>query len=268
MKLKNIYIIILILSISSCTKIIDVDLNESGKKLVIDARISRLSDNSFEFSISSSETQSYFNEDNYPNRIYLDSITLKNGSDKVIQENNIDSIKRIISNTYKNNEFHLKINYLNEEINALAFIPSFVEIDSIKLEVPFFTIPGTEPKLVPHVYFTDNPNEDNYYKIRAYTKGEKPKFSEFFIPDDGQNGKVIKMPIRFKMPEKNILFIELYSMDKFTYDYFRVLNMNSGAGGSNAPGNPETNIEGNAIGIFAAYSLSKTYLTPKSNDSI
>ena len=53
------------------------------------------------------------------------------------------------------------------------------------------------------------------------------------------------------------LMIEFIEIDKGTYEYLKVLGeIASGANATSAaPGNPESNLVGNALGFFGAYAI-------------
>ena len=78
--------------------------------------------------------------------------------------------------------------------------------------------------------------------------------------DDGLDGNNLEF-IFYNNPltETCDVKVELFTLDEFAFDYFKVLYDNSPHGGpaNAAPGNPVSNIKGGAIGIFRAAFVSR-----------
>ena len=78
--------------------------------------------------------------------------------------------------------------------------------------------------------------------------------SGFYIVEDRFfNGNTI--PYNFNgiaLEDQDEVWIELMGIDEANYNYFYTLQRLIGNGQDITPGNPPTNIEGNAIGIFGA----------------
>jgi hypothetical protein len=262
MKMKDIYAIIgfLLLSLvfSSCTKVIDVDINEANQRIVIDAFVeNNLSDTTASFcQVKLSKTGSFYENNSFD--IIADAklfIKDKDGnSHELLSYQNGYYNYMLTPSVELNDELELYGTIEGEEITAKAIMPRRVKIDSVvAMELPF----GPKHKgITPIVFFTDTPGEDNYYRMILSINNQK--VGGFYVTYDlGHNGGVLNYPFMGIHVEKNdTVRIDLLGISKFDYDYYRVIIQTQKSGGfSAAPGNPNTNIEGNAIGVFTAQSF-------------
>jgi len=266
-KVSNLILAIaLIVVASSCTKIIDVDLNESNPKIVIDGSVSFADSNNRFASVTLERTGSYYASNDLT---YIDgaSLALKSPDGKIHSLVNTSNGKYISTDSIGGNSldnFELSGTIDGVDFTAISSMPNSVEIDSIGAYVLPFGPPNPDLFFTPIIFFTDNPNEKNYYRYRVSVNGEN--ITELFYQgDDGQDGEQMIYPFfRVRVSKKDTITIQLLSIDKDSYDYYRVLSQNIGGGGfSAAPGNPNTNIQGDAIGIFTAQYVSEKTIIVK-----
>ncbi len=254
--INNILRFLLLVSVfSSCTKVIDVDINEANQRIVVDAHIDN---NLRDTTISSCRVHLTKTSSFYDNN----SFEFINNADLYIKTSNGISHKLISGNhgyyTYildtaiqLNEEVELYGLIEGEEIKAKSIMPRRVKVDSIiAIELPF----GPKHKgITPICFFTDYPGEDNYYRLILSVNNVQ--VNGFYVTYDlGHNGGLLNYPFMGVHVEKgDTVKIDLLGISKFDYDYYRVIIQTQKSGGfSAAPGNPNTNIEGNAIGVFTA----------------
>jgi hypothetical protein len=260
-KIKNIILFFAMLFIaSSCTKVIDVDLNDANPRIVIDGSMNILDSNNRFARVKVQWTGSYYSSNDFTAingaKLYLKSPdgqvhNLVNTIDGVYMST--DSIK----GTSLDN-FELSGNIEGVDFTAISSMPNMVRIDSVlAINLPFGP-PNPDQFLTPVVFFNDLPNEKNYYRYRI-TVNNFYVNELFYQADDGQDGKQMMFPF-FNVPvfPDDTITIQLLSIDKEAYEYYKVLDQNIGGGGfSAAPGNPNTNIKGDAIGVFTAQTVSE-----------
>jgi len=264
MMLKYITIILsfllTIFIISSCTKVIDVDINEANQRIVIDAYVQNYAvDTTSSFcQVKLTRTGSFYSNNSF--EIIKDAnlfIKDKDGnSHKLLSYQNGYYNFMMSPSVEFSDELELHGNIEGEEISAKSVMQRRVKIDSVvAAQLPF----GPKNKGVkPICYFTDFPDEENYYRLVLYVNNIQ--VGGFFVTYDmSRDGGTIAYPFMRNPVQKNdTVSVELFGISKFDYDYYKVIIQTQSSGGfAAAPGNPNTNIEGNAIGVFTAESFDK-----------
>lgn len=260
-KLNKILAFSLLVILASCTKVIDVDLNEANQRIVIDGAISYSDYDSTHLHtfVKLTRTGSYYTSNEF------DTISDANLfiNDKAGNTYHLDYygkgqfMKILIPMGSSFDEYELSGSIEGTEISSKSILPQMVKIDSIGAYALGFG-PHGKDHLTAVCFFTDIPNEKNYYRLRIHVN--KAYYSSLYISrDDGQDGDQIAFPF-FQIPIKPLdtINIELLTMDEASFEYYKVLSQNIGGGGfSAAPGNPVSNIEGDAIGVFTAETSSR-----------
>ena len=261
---KPLYLLIFIqLTLCSCQKIIDIDLNEGNTKYVVSAAIEEGSHTAV---LNITETIGYF-DTVYPPKI--------SGAESYIMDNNnninyfqekkpgiylIHNFEAIPNNTY-----NINIQIENETITGSSFLPPFIILDSLTYTYESPSIISNGGYIV-YAEFNDPIEQDNYYRLRVTKNGElndKPRQMVLFN-DKFSNGSHIKIPYYLNSYDLgDEIKLELISIDKDVYRYYETLFDATVYSGPNdaAPSNPESNLSDNAIGYFGLYSVSsKTIL--------
>lgn len=242
----------------SCEKIIDLNLKDVERKIVIEASISNHSKECF---VYISQTQ-HINEAGKFNGVSFAKIAIKD------QYGKTDSIVEIEKGVYYNNFFKGKPGetyYLTIELNGNIYSASstmpatIVPLDSISV-----TYNDIYQNYTTSAYFLDPANEENYYLFMIYKNNKK--YNSFFTSTDEYiNGKNVKenLPVFSTDEEDNIhlgdtVKVRMMQIDKNVYKYFYSLNAGAlggtgGPGSFGSPANPVSNISGDALGYFSAY---------------
>ena len=262
MKAKYIIIAIIlsILILASCEKVIDLDLKDTKQQIVVEAQVNNGLGNNY---VILSKSGSYYDNNDFEMIKNADvEVSDKNGNTFLFKEtqDGVYHNKNLDGNLLET--YTLNITNKNQTITSRSTMPQLVPLDSITTEV----IEGGGPmggggknnsyKLFCH--FKDPANEDNYYKFRITTL---PRFSEddayttsFILNDDMFDGKTARIPIRgVRAMTGDTLFVQLFSMDRANYEYFKILEDTKMSVFSTSIGNPVSNIEGtDVIGVFGA----------------
>jgi hypothetical protein len=236
---------------TACEKVIDYDLQESEKKIVIDANIVK-DKNINTVSITKS---AYFNESN-TFKVINNALVIVSDN-----ENNIDTLtyegdgkyqtSKIIGkegNTYK---LYVKVN--NQVFESNCTMPKQVNFDSLYIQdfggfAGYVPVPARlDPKGVP-----------NYYRFKV-SKNKKP-FSNIFVQDDELiDGNKVTQPligVDYDFKNGDSCQVEMLCISKEVCRYWFELSQNSGGGpggGTAAPSNPTSNIIGGCLGYFSAH---------------
>lgn len=258
---KILFIFSLTLSIFSCEKVIDIPLNESAQKVVIEASASNLLGDSYVFL---SRTATLYGQDIFEK--------VNNGTVKITDKDGVQTIftedgtgvGKYTHPTFivtPNNEYVLQVTIDDQDYSASSTTQSLTEIAyvySVKVPNEGFA-PGGGPTgqndsiNLLFMAYSDNVNEKNYYRFNIYTNGERNKGVN--ITDDKvTNGQDIEGPFFYSYKSKDTVVVEMVNMDKANYTYFYSLaNSSSGGPFSATPANPVSNIDNGALGYFGAY---------------
>jgi hypothetical protein len=267
--LHVVFSIISIFIFSGCQKVINVDLNEAAPHIVIEGLIT---DRKGPYTVTISKSGSYFNQP------VLDFV-----SDAVViitdNEGLIDTLKETNPGIYLTSRirgtpgrtYTLKVLSENKEYLGSSTMYSHVGIDSlilIKSRSQHFGFGNdAEDKIdvAIHCFFKD-PDEKNFYRLKVFSNDAAMTENYRLYDDQYTNGYVIGLRAAPAQAGHNYR-IELYSLDKRTYGYYRtledILNMNPVFGST--PVNPTTNLNNGALGYFGACAVSsKTILITNS----
>jgi len=247
--------ILILLFFSACEKVIDVDLNEASPALVIEGNLSFV-DRCIKVKIS--KTGSYFNND-IPESVSGASVFLENASGKRFEI--IETEKGFYEEHHLNlrtdSEYKLLVEYKNITHTAVSTIYPVVKIDSLNYRYytgERFYDDGYQINL----YFSDPPEQKNYYRIKVYKNGQlENDINDLIVFDDSEiDGKTIQVRLRRQIfTQGDTARIEFLSIDEGAWRYFttfsEVVNANPG---SPSPANPVSNFDNNALGYFSAWS--------------
>ncbi len=267
--MKNlIYIFILILTLSSCTDIIDIELNSAMQRVVVEAKIT---DQSSPATVFLSRTTDYFNP-NEPELVSGAKVSLSIASGQSV------NLVEINEGVYQSSElegksgetYTLKIEEGEELYEASSKLPTKVKIDSLVVE--WFNTFNPNDSLgggyMLNLWYTDPVQESNFYMF-TFKKLNKSEITEPDFPgssakilanDALSNGKPSLMNLNRRgfYELGDTVFVELISIDQKTYTYLDQLGEVSGGGpsfGSSAPANPQNNISNGAMGYFSAQAI-------------
>ena len=251
-KLNIIYFLVLIIIGTSCTKVIDVDLNDTDPKLVVDGYVKYDPISNIQtVSVKISKTANYF-DSSIPQSITDATLSIINGNGKEIPLSySADyGFSTNIQQEDYSDSWKLKGIIENADVEAVTTIPHYIKIDSINAYELDFGPP--KEGYTPVAFFTDIAGESNYYRLKISLNNVE-YHDLFYSNDDTQDGDQIIYPFfAVDVLDGEKMTIELLCIDEFAYEYFKVFGDNMGGGGfSAAPGNPVTNIEGkDMLGIF------------------
>lgn len=258
--MKNFKLILLaalsIFSFASCEKVIDLDLESTTPRLVIDGEVT---DQPGPYVFNITQTINYNEPNNFP-AISGAIITLQDdiGGSEILTEQAPGLYWSTTTQGAPDRTYSLNIQYDNKEYNSSVKMAQPVSIDSVTIEE--ITTPGGQFPLLT-TYFQDPPGENNYYYLNYQINGEDSgDFS--FLSDDLRDGEEIVVGTISDDYEDVVLgdtiTVQLQHIDATMYEYYRTLEaLRDGGGGgigSTTPDNPVSNITGGALGYFKVYS--------------
>lgn len=284
---KFIYIFLVIFgfTMTSCEKVIKVDLNSEDPKLVVEASV--IADSTTHFV---KLTQSInFDQDVTPPVITDAQISITDITESTSANYTFD----VETNSYKVTNFLAKEGHTykltivsgGKTYTSLNTIPNRVSLDSLKVaEYPFG--PQTIYSIVP--MRRDPGGITNYYLFRLKKNGKQ--INGIYTEDDqGMDGQLTLKPIftpandytpdttindvrKWKWKENGVVsvldsieaVIQMSCISEKTYRYFYALSLNGGGQQSATPANPDSMFEGGALGYFSAETRQIKKLTIKS----
>ncbi|HNX65294.1 MAG TPA: DUF4249 domain-containing protein [Bacteroidales bacterium] len=250
MKKLTILIIITCIGFSSCEKVINLDLDNTSPKLVIEGNIYNQPG---PYIVKIRQSVSFDEANDYP---------AVSGAEVIIDDNHgvKDTLSETTPGMYATSKiqgipgytYSLSVTVDKNTYTASSTMPSPIGIDSIFFEK--FVIGNFD---MVSIKFQDHGAIANYYRIVEYYNGKRE--TDFYtISDDVYDGRVITYSI-FATEDNDFLFnsgdeitIWLESIDKGVYDYFRTAAENSIDSQSSTPANPLSNLSNGALGYFSA----------------
>ncbi len=258
-----VYIIISVITISitpGCEKVINVDLNEAAPRIVIEGLIT---DRRGPYTLNINKSGSYFNQP---------LLATVSGATAVITDDfgNIDTLRESMPGRYLTGRvrgvigriYTLKVISDGEEYVGTSTMLSHVNIDSLKLvksEYERFDLSGSSQSEIHydiHCFFRD-PMEKNYYRIKVFKNDSINTESYRLYDDQYSNGKVTELRVA-RATQGDTFRIELMSLDKSTYGYYRTLTdlLYQNPFFGSTPANPNSNLTNGALGYFGACAIS------------
>ena len=244
--------------ITSCQKVIDVDLNETDPKFVIEGNYTA-EDSTVRVKLT--YTSNYFDEST-PTEVNNATVVIK---DHLGIEQTIPSIGEgmyELTNYIPNFEtsYTLTVNHGGITYTAVSTMHTLVQMEDITYEYyPGFF--GLDPGYVCDLNFYDPAGVENYYIIALSLNGvPDTKLTSLFLHDDAfSDGNLIQRPLFLEEFNQvgDTVGMELRSIDKVTYQYFYEILSIAGGQTSAAPSNPANNWDNDALGYFTAYSNSR-----------
>ena len=269
--MKNIHKLLLFALVSfvfaSCQDVIDIELRDADRRYVIEGLVIEGVDSVI---VRVSRTTSFF--DTSEPEAVTDAeviLTLPDGSTQVLSHDSEGYYKVQGIDAIANGTYQLRVLVAGETFTARAFMPVSVSIDSLtyRPEQNFFgPPPAGPPKFNVFLNFQD-PMERNYYRASYARNGNlKDNLNDIQLFDDElTNGNYIEIPIfnqNYRLGDT--AYVALLTMDPEVYTFYETFvsaaSADAGSPFSAAPDNPITNIEGGALGVFAAFGKSSAQI--------
>lgn len=263
---KEICIIIalnLLIILPSCEEVIEVDLNYANPEFVVEAKL-------FKDSVARvriTRTTSYFLSEG---SLYINDANIKVSNGKSSEElfltgDGYYSGNKVIGT--ENGLYELEILHNNKIYKAASSMPlktDIFSVNSFKFESQSIFNPYGETVFTIYCDFFDNPEVDNYYMIRYVANGRLIENRFFLLTEKSANGGSFSNSNNKISFSESIFYdggeveLQLYSIDKSAYNYFKQLDdvlFWKRRVMPPTPYNPESNFSNGALGYFAAWTF-------------
>jgi hypothetical protein len=246
------------MTLMSCEKVIDLDLNSTDPQVVIEGIVT---DENEPFRVTINKTVNFSEANNYP-AIGKAIVTIADDA------GNSEVLTETVAGTYKSQKlvgtsgrtYTLTVVAEGKTYTAKSTMPSKVNMTDLKFEVAPRPGQTTDSYIIFPRFLDPKGLGNNYRFIQSTTK----KMDKTIIVgnDNVEDGKPNARPIISRELEivlGDTVTLEMRCIDKVTYDYFYSLSQSAGngPGGGATPANPITNIQGGALGYFGAYTVQK-----------
>jgi hypothetical protein len=252
--LKNIVAYFLTFMIlSSCTEVIEIDLNSSDPQIVIEGSVSTTG----ESVIKITKSVNFDESNDFPkvqNAIVEISDNL--GNSEILLESSEGIYSTSSFGGREGRTYTLTVQADDKTLESVSNIPNQVSFDSLivtKASAPGF--PGAQENDSSYqvrVKYKDPADEVNYYRFVEIVNNE---ITNSYVFDDRlNNGEYVTIPLlnfSRELVPGDALKIEMQCIDEFVYEYFNSVGNTQGS--SATPANPYTNIIGSELGYFSAH---------------
>ncbi|SEM81229.1 protein of unknown function [Mucilaginibacter gossypiicola] len=247
----------ILLFASSCTKVVDLKLNDESGKLVIEGNITNGTGPQI-FKLSTNVP--FTNTNTYP-AVSGATITVTDqaGNSYLFVEGVAGTytntqLTGIPGNTYTMTALIKEITY-----TAVSTMPQVVTLDSLSSKNQAIST-GDNPKKQVTAYYRDPAGLANQYRFVEYVNGVQVK-DVFATNDQFNDGLATNMVLRGGDGDENAIHagdtvtVEMQCIDHPMYLYWLTLSQQSqvGPGGSVTPSDPPTNITPVTLGYFSAH---------------
>lgn len=253
----------LLMGVQSCQKVIEIDLEEADRQVVIDGGVYEGDDH---IHVRISKTTSFFDTTAPEGITGADvQVTMPDGSVITLEDTGdgyyaANDVSNITSGSYT-----LNVGSEGKTYTSTSIMSPSLPLDSLEYEYQEAQF-GNDPGYFVFLVFQDQLGKD-YYRVVTYRNGELLNEPEdIFVFDDNLNdGNEIRIPIFSRLFDPgDSLEVELQLLDPDLYEFYQtfaaIASEDAGSPFSAAPANPETNISGGALGVFGAYTSSKKTL--------
>jgi hypothetical protein len=264
---KSVFIFLILILLGSCEDVITIKLKNASPQIVIEARISNLSDT---VKVMLHKSTDYFT----PKDIIAVSDGLVSISDA---SGNSFSLTNNLNGIYSLTNFHategqsytLKVITGGVQYNATSVMPQLVSIDSLSIDKD----PDRPKENRLNIFFKDPPGA-NYYQVKVFRNDSLLNRNNQFslYSDKYYDGKNVFVSIdarRFDLTRFEVndtLKVQLISIDKIMYNYYQILRDITDQGiflSASTPSNPPNNLSNNALGYFATLTISERKIIVK-----
>lgn len=245
--------ILSILFLTSCEKVIDVEVNDAAKKYVIEGV---LTNEAGGCRVKISKTKS-ISDDNAFAGVAGAQVQIVN------EDGSVTDLAETSAGVYQSSliglpgkQYRLQVSISGETFTATSQMPQLVPIDSVYIST--MDMMG-EKVYNTNVVFVDPIEKGNAYRFVQYINGTKRK--DIFVQNDNLSNGRKNTNTLFSHDEEvkqsDLVRVELQSIDPAVYQYwFSLWQGATGDGNAASPANPQSNINGGALGYFSAHAVS------------
>jgi len=247
--------VIFLLFLASCEKVIEVDLNSASPKFVIEGMVT---DGDGPQQVRITRTKN-FDENNTFEGIDSAEVIIADdeGNNAILSYYGNGIYQTADLSGVPGNTYYLSVNIEEQIFTAESTMPHPVELDSLYIQE--FTAFGNS-RNIPTVLYSDPAGIRNFYRHILYVNYTRV-LSIYINTDQGNDGEQVERPLPYfgedeeeRIKAGDTITVKMQSIGKDVYDYLFSLNQTLTQSVA-TPANPVSNITGDALGYFSAYSV-------------
>ena len=254
-------LLLALVGLSSCEKVITLDLNTEGKKVVIEGGVSNQAG---PYTVRVSQSADFYQAGTgevIPNATVM--ISDNTGATETLTYAGNSAYQTKTTQGTAGRTYTLRVTANGATYQATSTMPSAVPLDTLTYEAQAL---GD----IIYANYTDPAMAGNNYRWVMYVN-DKQQGDVFAVNDRLNNGIRTRQALFLASPNAPDLTtgdrirVDMQCIDAPVYDYFFGLGQVLGSGNNQAatPANPSSNLSGGALGYFSAYSVTTNDLTIK-----
>ena len=238
---KNILFILVILFLSSCEEVIDIELQNSDPKLVIEASVNVLKDGTSDAVVTLSQTAPFFENYIPPVTDALVSITSNTG-DVYNFNHTQNGIYTANFVPVLENSYTLEVIYQNQIYTATESLHTVTEFEEV-IQDNEGGFSGDQIQL--KAFFTDPANIKNYYlsETLSVRGDERRAFNDEFF--DGN--RINEFYLAGDLAPGDVVTFNLYGVDEYFFNFMVVLLQQTDGGGGGPFETQPATVRGNIV---------------------
>lgn len=246
----------LLMAITSCQRVIDINIGTNEEKVVIEGKFTNVSGIQ---TVNITKTVAYNDANVYP-PVTGATVSITSTSGTITFKESQPGIYTTISNTRgrSGTAYTLTVKSGDKTYTATSAMPNQVMLDS--LNINGLSVGKKTVKTV-SVFYHDPPDQVNQYCFLMFVNGVQVK-QVFTVNDNLTNGRIVnstlyQYDIELKTGDK--VEVEMQCIDKYVYNYWYNLSQQGGNGPTNSatPSNPTSNLSNGALGYFSAHTVQR-----------
>jgi hypothetical protein len=260
--MKKLIYISLLLFLTSCEEVVDVELEQSAPRLVIEASLlwSEEEENEKQ-TIRLTTTAPYFDEEIPPAEGAMVSVFAPDGTEYIFVESEPGIYSNSDISPSLNGEFELMVRYNDQEYRATEKYMTTPELEEV-VQVDGRGFSGEETEF--RLFYTDPAEEENFYLFRFF----HDELALQIYDDEFTNGN---RSFAFFSEEDVIsgdkLGFEIQGISERFYEYLYILRSQSGTAGGPFQTQP-TIVRGNIVNITDPENFAFGYFRLSQTDSV
>lgn len=254
--------------LSSCQKVIDVDVKNAEEKYVVEGILTDEAGKSF---VKLSATKAIAENNDFPPVTGAAVIITNNSGNNIVLEETSPGTYTspgLVGSPGKTYSLEVTIN--GEKFTASSTMPQKINFDTLftSNELLF----GETRKLA-NIAYQDPAGKGQCYRYVQYVNGKK-NTPIFVNNDDYSDAKYVQTKLWYLVDEEenpdeeiksgDTVAVDMLCIDPAVYKYwYSVFQSATGSSQSASPANPVTNIKGGALGYFSAHTIqTRTVVVP------
>jgi hypothetical protein len=244
-------LILATLSLIGCEREIDIDLNASDPRFVIEGMVSTVIGES---KVSISKTLNFDETIPFPaiSGAFVTVTDITINQTVTLDETSAGKYSKLGLVGIEGHSYTLTVKIDSKTYTAVSTIPYQVQLDSLVQENLARKRSGGDGTLIRITpKYTDPSIYENYYQY-IVSKNDILLNDIFIRNDVGFNGSSAPRPLRVRADRNDVIKVAMQDIDKAAYNYFFGLNENLNQS-SATPANPTSNISNGALGYFKGH---------------